>query len=177
MKDRTADMDSALLHSLQWKKPFFEYFVPREKLFSCCLSNYQFILSSMKGESVLFWRVIGGSVTAQRLLPLYNGLSFLCLILGNGRAAVTEESRVWDRQDMVGWPCRGCLWHKPGPQAASGKQETGQFIEEKYMLPLIYQPTLYCQREAGNYYDICPRDIFRSWVSKEEGVSSKFVGR
>ena len=78
-KDRTADVDSAVLRSLQQRKPFFEHFVPREKLFSYCLSNCRFTLSSMEGENVLFTRVMGGSVPAQRLLLPGDGLPFLCL--------------------------------------------------------------------------------------------------
>lgn len=47
-------------------------------------------------------------------------------------------------------------------QLPVGSRQPGQFIEEEYMLPLIEQLTLDCQRESGNYDDICPKDIFRS---------------
>lgn len=71
-------MDSALLHSLWQRKHFFEHFVPREKLFSYCLSNCQFTVSSMEGENVLFTRVMGGSMPAQRLLLPGDRLPVLC---------------------------------------------------------------------------------------------------
>ena len=168
-QDRTADTDSAHLPSLRRRKPFFEHFVPREKLFSYCPRNCRFTLPSMEGENVLFTRVMDGRAPAQRLLRRVMGCPLsACLRQPTAGLYVPqarkrhrawgEPRRVWDRQEAVGWRHGGCPRRDAGLRAVP----VGKSQKQGTCCPWFSSLLCTVRGKQGIIDDICPRDMFGS---------------